>query len=256
MNMTQEQFDQKFWDKLGLNEAFSPVVATQQRLVGFIFSALDQYQSKATAYNGGTGVIPDHRGQNLVQGMYDQLTPKLREAGYQQCVLEVLTHNARAITAYTRSGFSQGNLLRCYRLERLPNHAARRPSALSLAQTPTPNWDQYAAWSQAEASFQDQWSRLPLNPHEQVWEAHWEEQKAGVIVFQPHLGRISALAVAPEFRERGIGTYLIHQVVSLSAQPHLTVINVREADASLHGFFTGLNFQNQINQYEMTLPLT
>ncbi|HAA23335.1 MAG TPA: hypothetical protein DCR93_37840 [Cytophagales bacterium] len=253
--MSREQFAVRFRDKLGLQETYSPGVFYQGRLVAFIFSAVAEYQGSLTAYNGGTGVIPEHRGQKLVDAMYDLMLPKLEADGVERCVLEVLTDNPKALRAYQRVGFEKGDFLRCFKLQELPTKYERTLENVDIHTKASPNWELYSQWSAAQATFQDQWSRLPGNPHEEILEATWQGQTAGVAVYQPHIGRISALAVAPECRGEGIGAALVDEMVKRAAQPNLTVINVREEAEGLRSFFARLNFANQINQYEMVYQL-
>lgn len=255
-DLTEKQFHQKFFGKLGLQLPYSPGVFDGSNLVGFIFSALDTYQGVSTAYNGGTGVLPSHRGQQLVSRLYQTLIPKLKENGVTQCILEVLSNNPKAIKAYTRVGFEQGDLLRCFKLNRLPG---KLPPVSPVVQFLTPNkptWELYASMGAMAPTFQDQWSRLARNPHEAIVEAQVDGTCVGVAVFQPHLGRISAFAVSASYRGQGIGTALIQEMVRKSVQPHLTLVNVRSQQQELIRFLFQLNFSNQIDQYEMALQLS
>ncbi len=86
-----------------------------ERLVGFIIHGIDRHEGKLTAFNSGTGVIPDFRGQQLVDRMYAAALPALRTAGIEQCLLEVIQANDRAIRVYERIGFHQLRRLRCFK---------------------------------------------------------------------------------------------------------------------------------------------
>ncbi|MEL6537839.1 MAG: GNAT family N-acetyltransferase [Bacteroidota bacterium] len=253
--MSEEPFKVRFRDKLGLQEGYSPGVFQDDHLVAFIFSAVADYQGQLTAYNGGTGVDPDHRGKKLVDEMYALMLPKLQADGIEQCVLEVLTDNAKAIRAYQRVGFTQGDFLRCFKLQDLPTNFQNPVPDLKIILTQQPTWESYASWSDAHATFQDQWPRLEHNPHEEILEAYWQGEKAGVAVHQPHVGRISAIAVAPAYRGKRIGAALVAEMVKRAAQPNLTFINIREQSEGMRGFLTRLNFANQVNQYEMRLSV-
>src|SRR6478735_7672377 len=45
------------------------------KLVAFIFTGVDDWQGRKTAYNAGTGVIPEFRGRKLVSELYDFAIP-------------------------------------------------------------------------------------------------------------------------------------------------------------------------------------
>ena len=255
MHMTKEQFQVRFEDKLRIEYEWSPGVWQGDELVGFIYTATGNYHGIPTAYNGGTGIIPSHRGQGLLASMYDWLREQAPNMGVKQFVLEVISTNDRAKKAYENVGFKAHDLLHCFRLSQLPEEYTRPLPGLTIKTPEEPNWKAYRTLSAAKATFQDTWDRLPLNPREKVLEAWLDGKLQGTAVFQPHIGRISALAVGPDSRGKGVGSALIHSMVHQSAQPHLTVINVRDQDRDLLGFLHQLRFKNEIDQYEMVLPL-
>lgn len=84
------------------------------RLVGFIINGIDMRNGKLTAYNSGTGVLSEFRGQGLVDQMYEYILPRLRERGVQKCILEVIQENRQAIRVYERVGFRKNRKLICF----------------------------------------------------------------------------------------------------------------------------------------------
>jgi RimJ/RimL family protein N-acetyltransferase len=83
-------------------------------LVGFILNAVDHRNNKRIAYNTGTGVLPEYRGQHIVDSLYEFAIPNLRKHGIEKCTLEVIKENAVAINAYKRIGFKKTKSYRCY----------------------------------------------------------------------------------------------------------------------------------------------
>lgn len=75
------------------------------KLVGYIINCVDQYRGTRTAYNTGTGVLPDYRGKAIVDRIYEHAIPLLKEQGIEKCLLEVICENERAIKVYERIGF-------------------------------------------------------------------------------------------------------------------------------------------------------
>lgn len=84
------------------------------KLVGYVIHGIDMHDGKMTAYNTGTGVLPDYRGKAIVDRLYDHALPLLREKGVEKCLLEVICENERAITVYERIGFRTKRKLRTF----------------------------------------------------------------------------------------------------------------------------------------------
>ena len=87
------------------------------KLIAFIIHGIDIHNGEKTAFNTGTGVMEDYRGQKLVDKMYDFVFPNLRKNGITKCMLEVIDENERAIRVYERIGFKKDRFLRCYKGE-------------------------------------------------------------------------------------------------------------------------------------------
>jgi len=87
----------------------------EDKLVAFIINGIDKNNGLLTAFNTGTGVIPAFRGQQLVDKIYAHAIPILKNKGVQQCSLEVIQANARAIRVYERIGFTKDRSLKCFK---------------------------------------------------------------------------------------------------------------------------------------------
>ena len=57
-------------------------------LVGFIIHAVHERPGELTAYNSGTGVIPNYRGQRIVKSIYNFAIPDLIKNRMTKCVLD------------------------------------------------------------------------------------------------------------------------------------------------------------------------
>ena len=86
----------------------------QEKLVGFIINAVDTRNGALTAYNTGTGVIPEYRGLKIVQAIYKYALPDLKRNGIVNCSLEVITTNEIAIRSYQSIGFEIFKKYKCY----------------------------------------------------------------------------------------------------------------------------------------------
>jgi ribosomal protein S18 acetylase RimI-like enzyme len=255
-NLGLEAFTDKMIKKLDLNFELSCGAFDGDKLVGFLFTGVAEYEGKKTAYNGGTGVIPEYRGRQVTSGMYEFLLLKFRQHLIEQSVLEVITLNHKAIKAYQRVGFKKSKYYRCFKLEQELLELPLYPEALEIEASPDFDWKYYKMFHDTSACFSDSPAVLPRNlENEQVLYAKLNGQTVGYVIFQPKIGRISQIAVSKAHRRKGIGRALLAEVYKQSANQQLTLINVENEQFAIIHFLENFGFTNQIDQYEMVLKL-
>jgi len=255
MSMSKEAFEQRMIHKLNLNYDLSPAAFDSEKLVGFIFHTINNYEVKLTAYNGGTGVIPGYWGQNITKHLHDFIIPNLKNQGVKRCVLEVITTNEHAINAYFKSGYSKTKLYKCFKLlSKLPK-VEFQPN-LTIQVQPNPDFKTYQKLTSYQASMLDSFTSLSFSlNNETVLEVMRENEIAAYAIYQHKIGRISQFSVKEKYRRQGIGTALLHQIQKRSSIKNLTVINVEKSNFSIIAFLNKLGFENQLDQWEMELGL-
>jgi ribosomal protein S18 acetylase RimI-like enzyme len=257
--MSKEQFVRKFVQKLNIDFQLSVGMFTYDGgLAGFIFSAMNYYEGKLTAYNGGTGVRPRYRGNKITPQMYEYLMPVLAEKKIKQCVLEVLSSNERAIKAYTNIGFEKTKYFQCYTTSgRALNKKAKKSSFVDeIFEVKQPSWHLYEKFCDYQPSFLDTSRMITDNlANETIIEARHKGDCVGYAIYQPSFGRISQIGIDPTKRRLGIGSSIMHYIHESCIQKNLTIINVNDESTGTKLFFEGLGFENQIDQYEMILTL-
>lgn len=254
--LTKEQFVRKFVEKLKIDFGLSIGAFDYNALAGFVFTSVNHYEDKLTAYNGGTGTRPAYRGNNITFHIYEYLKPLLKQRKIRQCVLEVLTENEKAIKTYNKIGFEKTKYFKCFKLNR--STLKNRPLEISLDifSKDYPDWHTYEKFSDAAPSFLDCPNMILQNlANEEVIEAHHDHKCVGYAIFQPSFGRISQIGVSREFRNKGVGSCIMDYIYHRSLQKALTVINIEEKETDTIRFFERIGMSNQINQYEMILPL-
>jgi hypothetical protein len=87
------------WRTLGVDFDASYGALADGELAAFVLHA----RRGDELYNFATGVVPEHRGKNLVARLYESVRPAV--------TLEVLKEHARAIRAYEKAGFDPGREL-------------------------------------------------------------------------------------------------------------------------------------------------
>ncbi|QSE98046.1 GNAT family N-acetyltransferase [Fulvivirga lutea] len=257
--LTKEQFVRKFVQKLKLDFGLSVgAYHYDGALAGFIFTAVNYYEGKLTAYNGGTGVRPRSRGFRLTTQMYEYLIPLLKAREIKQCVLEVLTSNDRAIKAYEGIGFERTKYFKCYILNNEnPDFSKTDQSGnYEIKEVKIPNWNLYDKFCDYAPSFLDTSRMIDDNlANETIVEVREDDECVGFAIYQPSFGRISQIGIKPEKRRNGIGTTLMNYIYQNSILKKITIINVNEESEGTKLFFQSLGFENQIDQYEMILSI-
>ncbi|MCH7513815.1 MAG: GNAT family N-acetyltransferase [Bacteroidetes bacterium] len=252
--LTREHFRKKFVDNLDINFPFSAGAFYSETLVGFIFTSISLYEGKKTAYNGGTGVIPEFRGNGLVQKMFQYLLPMFKESEFQQCILEVLINNHAAIKAYKKLGFVKTRDYKCFKLNPLNFTVGAVSTDIIIRQITDPDWDRFLKYLDYAPSYLDSLEMIKKNiKNETILEAIFSGQPAGYAIYQPATGRINYIAVEKSFRNRGIGKAFIRYIYHHSHTKLLTIINVDRKSESMLIFLLNIGFENQFDQYEMRL---
>lgn len=215
------------------------------KLVGFILIGTDGI----VAYNAGTGVIPDWRGQNLTQKMYDFLLPLLAEKGIAQHRLEVIVGNVKAIKVYEQIGFTTTRKVTCFKGKVAParNHgAAIRPIAFGDITNPERFWDFIPTYQNAL----DVVLRMPQL--HRTFGAFDGDNLVGYIVFATASLRIKQFGVAENYRRKGIGQQLFEHVQQADFSKDVSLINVDDASKSIE-FLKSIGLTQTVSQLEMQL---
>ena len=111
---TDRNYYRERWKASKVDFNLSYGMFDDEKLVGFILHAIDKRSGVLTAYNAGTGVIPEHRGKKIVKSIYGYALNELKQNGIEKSVLEVITENEKAIRAYKGIGFEIRKRYKCY----------------------------------------------------------------------------------------------------------------------------------------------
>lgn len=254
--MSREAFEDRMLSKLNIQFDLSPGIFSGDKLIGFIFQAVDRYEGKLAAYNGGTGVIPGYHGQGLTTKMYDFILPEMKKKGVEQCVLEVLTDNEVAIHAYKKAGFEKIKTFQCLMLK----DGILKGYHKVLVDVEKVNdyaIDEYLALGEIQPGMLDQLSQIKHHlAKETILEYRKDNELIAYIIFQPSNGRIGQLAVKSEFRRQGIGSSLVYHAYQLSSSKALSVLNIETKVEEVIKFFINLGFNRDLLQFEMQKKLT
>ncbi len=220
-------------------------VFDEKKIVAFIINGIDFKNNKLTAFNTGTGVIEAYRGNQWVDKLYEFAIPKLKERRIEQCQLEVIQENKRAVRVYERIGFAITKKLNGYTGDIVSQNLNVNIEPVSLKEIakkfPFPkssySWDHVdAALERAGAIY-----------------THYVVVKntgrvIGYFSIKPESGYLAQF----EYVENNFPFLLegIHQV-----QSQVRIVNVDASEEQRIQHLLDFDFENTINQYEMERSL-
>ncbi|MBX2876105.1 MAG: GNAT family N-acetyltransferase [Saprospiraceae bacterium] len=213
------------------------------QLVGFIIHGIDQYKDLRTAFNTGTGVIPEYRGQQLVDQIYTYSIPLLQKDGIQQCALEVIQDNHRAIRVYERIGFSITRDFLCFK-----GQLQQEPEELDIQQAPFEEVQclrrdhQLYSWDNVNAAIQTAGSIYT------TYRVKNGGQDIGFFIVNPKNGYLAQYEASSEdFPSLLAAVQSIHPTVRIN--------NVDKERAETILFLLAAGLDNHIDQYEMVMKI-
>lgn len=219
------------------------------KLVAFIINGIDKHEGELTAFNTGTGVIPDFRNRQLVDKMYAEAIPAFKTKGIKKCVLEVVQKNDRAIRVYERIGFKKTREYLCFKGEismDYPGIEVREIDFEKIKSFPNPNhhfysWDNYTeamALSQKSCRF---------------YEVFDEKGKAvGFFILNPELTFLPQFEIFEE-NEKGNWEKLFAGIKKISPTVKINNVDARRSD--LIRAISAAGPENYINQFEMEMKI-
>jgi ribosomal protein S18 acetylase RimI-like enzyme len=241
----------------GIDLRYSAGAFQGEQLVGFILQSLEVWNGVKTAYNGGTGVIPEFRGNKITRQLYDYIIPQLQAAGAAQCLLEVIATNQVAIRTYKAVGFEQKRIFSCYKanLKDIPLLPGKKVPGIEIREISMPDWklvksfwDYVPSWQYGIPSMRR------LSGKISVLGAFEQEQLVGYAAINRDANRVAQFAVAESHRGQGIGHGLFYHLAQRASGP-LVVINVEDTCSAANKFLRAMGFTCFIKQLEMHKPL-
>ena len=248
MQVSEQRFAQRL-ARDGVQMEISAAAFDDDRMIGFYINGNGDWQGKQTAYDAGTGVVPDYRNQGVAKELFAFTESKLRELPVSEYLLEVLTTNERAVALYRKLGFVETRRFAVFRsqqtLQPLDDLAE-----VDVRRLEEPDWKLFQSFWDGYPSWQNSAAAVERSPNERViMGAHVDGKCVGYgVVFSP-VANLMQLAVAPSFRRKGIGSRILR---ALSAEETLKVNNIDEELKGTLAFFEANGFKVVLEQFEMS----
>lgn len=225
---------------------YSAGITINNRLVGFILIGI--HPESKTAYNAGTGIISEFRGQTLTEKLYAFLLPELDKIGIKNHQLEVICENEKAISIYKNIGYSITRKVICYK----GKISKPKESGLEITEIDFPNENEIRAfWNQIPAYQNSSFCIKNASERYKTFGIFCNRNLAGYITFDSHTIRIKQFGVHKNYRNKAIAHQLFYKVQLEIPDAEIFVINVDENDFETTAFLQKVGLFSFISQYEM-----
>ncbi len=257
------QMDMPLWkfEMMARRRGYDPGISmgafSGDRLVGFILNGIRQWDGRPTAYDTGTGVVPEFRKRGITTNIFRSLVDLLRHEGVEAYLLEVIKENDPARELYLKQGFRIVREFSCH-LGKVEDLRAGAGPGIMLDHTPIGDleWDLLATMWDFTPSWQNSIeSVMAVAETFEVVTARVDDELAGYGMVEPRSGDVPQIAVAPGHRGKGVGRAIMGDLASLAESETLVILNVEEGSGPTGDFASALGMELFIDQYEMVLDL-
>ena len=249
MQMSREQFRQRIVRDGVRMEMSAGAFDANQQMIGFWINGVGTWQGTETAYDAGTGVVREYRGRGVGKELFAFLTPRLKDKGIKQYLLEVLTTNTPAASLYRKLGFMDTRRLAVFR----PFTQISNLSDASVRQIQQPDWNLYRSFWDGYPSWQNSIDAVErIATDTMIAAAYLNDECVGYgIVFTPS-ANLMQLAVSPRHRRKGIGSAIL---AALEPPERLKINNIDEQLTNALEFYKANGYKQVLGQYEMMKTL-
>ena len=226
------------------------------RPVGLSLNGFGTWEGKPTIYDAGTAVVPEYRRQGISRSMFEWMIPMFEKQGFEQFLLEVITHNKPAVRLYEQLGFRRERELLL--LEADPSIRLQHPVGddIEIREIHRHENIPYASFWDGKPSWQNSLEAVERSVQmKRVFGAFLDRECIGYIVFSAGVGRVAQLAVRRDHRRKGIATRLLIEMQKDAPDQKLQVINLDEAMTESVVFFRNRGFKKVLGQFEMLKEL-
>lgn len=238
----------------GFDPALSFAAFDGGRIVSFTCNGIGDFNGIPTAYDTGTGTLEDYRGKGLATRIFEHSIPYLKDAGIGQYLLEVLQHNAKAVSVYRNIGFAATREFNYFGQENGEIRSEVKVSArdfevkrIDIAAHPSISgfWDFHPSW-------QNSFESIVRSKEGFVCSGAFDgERLAGYCVFEPASGDITQIAVDKAYRRRGIASLLLREMIGLNRCGAVKLLNADTSCVSITEFMKACNIALRGQQFEM-----
>ncbi|HBB28938.1 MAG TPA: GNAT family N-acetyltransferase [Clostridiales bacterium] len=227
-----------------------------EKLIGFVLNGVRNWNGKLTAYDLGTGVIPNYRKQGITSEILTKVTDLCKENDIESYLLEVLQNNTGAVELYKKQGFQTTREFDCYYLNKEDFTPSICVEIKNVEFLNINQWEEIQKLWDYNPSWQNSIDSINVFPDRFSYSIVTIENKiVGYGVVDKVTGDIPQIAISKEHRNKGKGKSIISDLFNHTEANKLSLINVDCRDVNFKSFLMNVGFVNYVNQYEMILYL-
>ena len=225
-----------------------------ENIVSFTLNGIGNYNGIKMAYDTGTGTLKEYRGQGLAAIIFEYSIPYLKEAGINHYLLEVLQHNTKAISVYTKIGFKVTREFNYFvwKNEELINEFKNSNPLYLVDRFEIKEYDTIAEFWDFYPSWQNSLDSIHRASEDFINLGVFADKKlVGYCIFDPNSGDITQIAVDKAHRREGIASLLLSEISKRNNNSKTKLINSDAACSSLQYFLKAKNIEITGRQFEM-----
>lgn len=197
-------------------------------LVSFTFNGIGTFNGVKTAYDTGTGTLKDYRGQGIASRVFNESIPFLVAAGVEHYLLEVLQHNASAVSVYRKQGFEvirEFNYFVQQMRDVTPNSKSIHKD-YSICEVKLSDLTDVSDWWDFSPSWQNSFEAINRKPDDFIILGVKKDDKlVGYGIIEPISGDITQIAVDKNHRGKGIASVILKELFKRNNYTSVKLIN-------------------------------
>ncbi|WP_408096012.1 GNAT family N-acetyltransferase [Peredibacter sp. HCB2-198] len=234
----------KRWKTAGVDFSLSYGVFDQEELVAFVLHVPVDH----VLFNFGTGVVPSHRGQKLIEKIYDVAVPHLKN--FKEVKLEVIKGNDRAIALYERMGFQTTRELLSFQGEL--NICCGPTNAFHYHVRPLGYTQEMKDMRLFEpASEASKTVLMKAKENHETHELRYGDTLVAYAVYTPYNGSLREMGAIDPI-DRHLDQLLLHMKLG---DQRIRVMNVEDRSQTMIHFWMNKGLINFVTQFEMRKEL-
>jgi ribosomal protein S18 acetylase RimI-like enzyme len=228
-----------------------------EEIVAFTFNGIGEFNGIRTAYDTGTGTVPEYRGKGLASRVFEHSIPFLKSNNIQQYLLEVLQHNDKAVSVYRKLGFEVTREFNYFTQKKEAIQNQIKPGIQHETRPVTIEECEMAAhFCDFNPSWQNSFAAIYRDPDDfEAIGAYKDGQLIGFCIVEPYSGDITQLAVDHNFRRQGVASALFDKALPLIPLDTVKVVNTETTCTAITSFLESRNIPIRGKQFEMVMEL-
>ena len=238
----------------GFNPELSFAAFEGDAIVAFTFNGIGSFNGVKMAYDTGTGTLKNYRGQGLATKIFNDSIPYLKKANVKHYLLEVLQHNAKAVSVYQKIGFKVTREFNYFvwKNEDVKDIIKTLDAGYQIKPMGMIHYDLISDFWDFHPSWQNSFESIQRTKEDFIHLGVFAENKlVGYCIFEPNSGDVTQIAVDKAHRRKGIASLLLQEVSKLNKNSKTKLINTDVTCSSIVNFLKSKNIEVTGKQFEM-----